>query len=342
MESEFDLKAQQWDNNPVHWDRSVAVADHIRELIPLKKEMVALEFGAGTGIASFLLKDYLKEITMMDSSTEMVKVMNEKIKKTGVKNLKALNFNLEESDYTETSFDFIFTQMALHHVSDIGNILRKFHDLLFPGGYLAIADLYPEDGSFHGEGFTGHKGLLGPPGVGGLVLGDRLNAGELEPLVRGGTGSRSESDIQPEDLPDKFESGTLNGVGIAGLGAGVRILNEQGIEGIRAREIGLTRVLIEGLKEIPGVTVYGPVDLRGRTAVVSITVAGRRVSDIGMQLDEQFGILCRVGLHCAPAAHRTIGTLPEGTVRLAPGFSSKEHDIHAALRALKRIVAKSP
>jgi cysteine desulfurase / selenocysteine lyase len=190
--------------------------------------------------------------------------------------------------------------------------------------------------------FTGHKGLLGPPGVGGLVLGDRLNAGELEPLVRGGTGSRSESDIQPEDLPDKFESGTLNGVGIAGLGAGVRILNEQGIEGIRAREIGLTRVLIEGLKEIPGVTVYGPVDLRGRTAVVSITVAGRRVSDIGMQLDEQFGILCRVGLHCAPAAHRTIGTLPEGTVRLAPGFSSKEHDIHAALRALKRIVAKSP
>jgi tRNA (cmo5U34)-methyltransferase len=159
MESEFDLKAQQWDNNPVHWDRSVAVADHIRELIPLKKEMVALEFGAGTGIASFLLKDYLKEITMMDSSTEMVKVMNEKIKKTGVKNLKALNFNLEESDYTETSFDFIFTQMALHHVSDIGNILRKFHDLLFPGGYLAIADLYPEDGSFHGEGFTGHKGF---------------------------------------------------------------------------------------------------------------------------------------------------------------------------------------
>ena len=159
MESEFDLKAQQWDNNPVHWDRSVAVADHIRKLIPLKKEMVALEFGAGTGIASFLLKDYLKEITMMDSSTEMVKVMNEKIKKTGVGNLKALNFDLEETDYAESDFDLIFTQMALHHVRDIGNILRKFHDLLHPGGYLAIADLYPEDGSFHGEGFTGHKGF---------------------------------------------------------------------------------------------------------------------------------------------------------------------------------------
>lgn len=159
MGSEFDLKAQEWDNNPMYWDRSVAVADHIRELIPLRREMTALEFGAGTGITSFLLKDYLKEITMMDSSTEMVRVMNEKIKKTGVQNLKALNFDLEETDYTEANFDFIFTQMALHHVNDIRKILKKFHDLLHPGGYLAIADLYPEDGSFHGDGFTGHKGF---------------------------------------------------------------------------------------------------------------------------------------------------------------------------------------
>ena len=159
MASEFDIKAQEWDNNPMHWDRSAAVADHIRRLIPLNKEMTALEFGAGTGIASFLLKDYLKEITMMDNSSEMVRVMNEKIKKTDAKNLRALNFDLEHSDYTEAKFDFIFTQMALHHVNDIGNILRKFHDLLNPGGYIAIADLYPEDGSFHGDGFTGHKGF---------------------------------------------------------------------------------------------------------------------------------------------------------------------------------------
>lgn len=159
MASEFDIKAQEWDNNPMHWDRSAAVADHIRQLIPLKKEMIALEFGAGTGIASFLLKDYLKEITMMDNSSEMVRVMNEKIKKTDAKNLRALNFDLEHSDYTETKYDFIFTQMALHHVKDTRNILRKFHDLLNPGGYVAIADLYPEDGSFHGDGFTGHKGF---------------------------------------------------------------------------------------------------------------------------------------------------------------------------------------
>jgi len=189
--------------------------------------------------------------------------------------------------------------------------------------------------------FTGHKGLLGPPGVGGLVMGDRLNAAEMEPLVRGGTGSRSESDIQPEDLPDKFESGTLNGVGIAGLGAGVRVVRQQGIEEIRAREINLTRVLVEGLEEIPGITVYGPADPRCRTAVVSFTAVGRRVSGIGLRLDEEFGILCRVGLHCAPAAHRTIGTFPEGTVRLAPGFSTTEQDIHSVLQALKRIVGES-
>ena len=143
----------------MHWDRSAAVADRIKELIPLKKEMTAMEFGAGTGITSFLLKDYLKEITMMDSSSGMVRVMNEKIKKTDAKNLRALNLDLENSDYMEAKFDFIFTQMALHHINDIRNILRKFHDLLNPGGYIAIADLYPEDGSFHGDGFTGHKGF---------------------------------------------------------------------------------------------------------------------------------------------------------------------------------------
>jgi len=157
--NEFDLKAAGWDNNPMHWARSVAITDQIKKLIPLKKEMIALEYGAGTGISSFLLKDYLKEITLMDSSFEMVRVMNEKIKSTKSKNLKALNFDLEHSDYTEGKFDFIFNQMVLHHVNDIGNIIRKFYKLLNPGGYIAIADLYPEDGSFHGEGFTGQKGF---------------------------------------------------------------------------------------------------------------------------------------------------------------------------------------
>jgi tRNA (cmo5U34)-methyltransferase len=157
--NEFDAKAAEWDNNPMHWDRSETIAKEIIRLIPLKKEMTALEYGAGTGITSFLLKDYLKGITLMDSSSEMVRITKEKIEKTKTKNLLALDFDLEHTDYVGEKFDLIFTQMVLHHVADIGNIIKKFYDLLNQDGYLAIADLYSEDGSFHGTGFTGHNGF---------------------------------------------------------------------------------------------------------------------------------------------------------------------------------------
>jgi tRNA (cmo5U34)-methyltransferase len=157
--NEFDIKAAEWDNNPMHWDRSEAIAIEIKKLIPITKEMSALEYGAGTGITSFLLKDSLKEITLMDNSTEMVRVMNDKIKTKKVKNMMAFNFDLEKADYSGKSFDLIFTQMVLHHVTDIDSILSRFSKLLNPGGYIAIADLIEEDGSFHGEGFTGHRGF---------------------------------------------------------------------------------------------------------------------------------------------------------------------------------------
>jgi len=157
--NEFDNKAAEWDKNPMHWDRSEAIANEIINLIPLKQEMTALEYGAGTGITSFLLKDHLKEITLMDNSVEMIKVMNEKIKATLTKNLKTLTFDLEHTDYTADKFDLIFTQMVLHHVTDIETIIKKFYHLLKPGGHIAIADLYSEDGSFHGEGFNGYKGF---------------------------------------------------------------------------------------------------------------------------------------------------------------------------------------
>jgi len=157
--SEFDIKAAGWDANPMHWERSKAIADEITNLIPLSKDLTALEYGAGTGITSFLLKDQLKEITLMDNSAEMVRVMNEKIASSKVKNLKALNFDLEHTDYNGGKFDLIFTQMVLHHVTDVESIIKKFSKLLNPGGYLAIADLFEEDGSFHGEGFNGHMGF---------------------------------------------------------------------------------------------------------------------------------------------------------------------------------------
>ena len=157
--NEFDIKASDWDKNPVHWERSYAIAGEILKQVKLKAGSIALEFGAGTGILSFLLRNHLKEIILMDSSREMIRIIDEKIIAAGASNMKTLFFDLESSVYNDRKFDFIFTQMALHHVADIDNILRKFHELLNPGGYLAIADLYPEDGSFHGEGFAGHKGF---------------------------------------------------------------------------------------------------------------------------------------------------------------------------------------
>jgi 2-polyprenyl-3-methyl-5-hydroxy-6-metoxy-1,4-benzoquinol methylase len=157
--SEFDAKAADWDKNPMHWDRSVAIADEILKMIPIKPYFRAMEFGAGTGILSFLLKDNLKEILLIDNSSEMVRLTNEKIEASGVANLRTKFFDLEHSDFTGDKFNLIFTQMVLHHVSDIENIISKFHSMLSPGGYLAIADLYSEDGSFHGEGFDGHRGF---------------------------------------------------------------------------------------------------------------------------------------------------------------------------------------
>ena len=188
--------------------------------------------------------------------------------------------------------------------------------------------------------FTGHKGLQGPPGTGGLVIGDRVDPSLLAPLVRGGTGSRSESEEQPEMLPDKYESGTCNGVGLAGLAAGVRWILARGVESIREHELALSAALAGGLREIQGVTVYGPVDPADCVAVVSCRVRGKRVSDVGLALDDDYDILCRVGLHCSPAAHRTIGTFPEGTIRLAPGVLTTMGDIRTALDAIREVAGR--
>ncbi len=188
--------------------------------------------------------------------------------------------------------------------------------------------------------FTGHKGLMGPPGTGGLVLGERVNPEEMASLTQGGTGSRSELEQQPEFLPDKYESGTANGVGIAGLGAGITWVMERGVEALREHEVALTKRLLEGLSNIPGITVYGPSAAEKRTAVVSFTAKDRTVSDIGQRLDEEFGVLCRVGLHCAPAAHRTLGTFPNGTVRLAPGPMTTLAEIDETIEAVAKAARK--
>ncbi|MDZ7614737.1 MAG: class I SAM-dependent methyltransferase [Flavobacteriaceae bacterium] len=155
----FDEKAKTWDENPVYLERSLAIEKIIRQRIPLHKDQIALDYGAGTGILSFLLKDSLKEITLMDNSIEMVKVMDEKIRAGGVTHFKTLFFDLEKNDYTSKKFDLIYMQMVLHHVQDIKAIIKKFYKMLNAGGSIAIADLYAEDGTFHDPGFSGHLGF---------------------------------------------------------------------------------------------------------------------------------------------------------------------------------------
>lgn len=156
--SQFDDAARTWDQNSIHTERSEAIAKALRENITLNKKMNALEYGAGTGILSFLLHNQVQEITMMDSSQEMVNVMQEKVTNAGATNLKPVIFDLEHEDFPST-FDFIFSQMVMHHVKDVETMLEKFYKLLNPGGYLAIADLYTEDGSFHGPEADVHKGF---------------------------------------------------------------------------------------------------------------------------------------------------------------------------------------
>jgi tRNA (cmo5U34)-methyltransferase len=156
--SEFDDKARDWDKNLRHIERSEAIAKAMAETIPLQNSMRALEYGSGTALLSFILRDKFAYITLMDNSREMTQVATEKIAYGSIKNMKPLFFDLEKEDYNG-KFDIIYTQMVLHHVKDIDSIFNKFLNLLNKGGYLAIADLYPEDGSFHGDGFDGHLGF---------------------------------------------------------------------------------------------------------------------------------------------------------------------------------------
>jgi tRNA (cmo5U34)-methyltransferase len=147
--SVFDDRAREWDKNIMHSERSVAIALELEKMVPLNPAMKALEYGAGTGLLSFMLRDRFAEITLMDNSREMIEVCKEKVQYFKTDHIHPLWFDLEHNDF-EGKFDVIFTQMVLHHVNDVDIILHKFYSILTPGGYLAIADLFTEDGSFHG------------------------------------------------------------------------------------------------------------------------------------------------------------------------------------------------
>ncbi|MHC1743135.1 MAG: aminotransferase class V-fold PLP-dependent enzyme [Syntrophobacteraceae bacterium] len=182
---------------------------------------------------------------------------------------------------------------------------------------------------------SGHKGLLGPPGVGIVFIRSDL---DVQPLEEGGTGSRSEEAFQPLMRPDRYESGTGNLPGIAGLMAGIDALNEHGIESILSHELGLAARLEAGLVGLPGVRVPSP-EVRG-TGTVSFVVDGMNAGDVAFLLDETFDIAVRSGLHCAPAAHRTLLTFPDGTVRVSPGYATTEVDVDYFLDSLGTLLKR--
>jgi tRNA (cmo5U34)-methyltransferase len=156
--SDFDSRAREWDKDKMHTERSVAIAAELVRMIPLKHSMKALEYGAGTGILSFLLKDRFSEITLMDNSKEMIKVCMEKKGYYNTNHILPIWFDLENERF-QGKFDIIFNQMVLHHVKDFEAIIHTFSSLLNKNGYLVIADLYPEDGSFHGIDVQVHLGF---------------------------------------------------------------------------------------------------------------------------------------------------------------------------------------
>lgn len=184
--------------------------------------------------------------------------------------------------------------------------------------------------------FPGHKGLLGPTGTGGLYVREGL---ELAPLMRGGTGSDSALERQPEFMPDAYESGTPNVLGLAGLAAGVSFLLERGVARVAAHERALREQFCAGAAAIPGIRLYGPGAGEACCGVVAFNVEGLTPSEVCTILDQSFGIMARPGLHCAPGAHRTIGTFPTGTVRFGFGWANTEAEVALALRALEEIAA---
>lgn len=179
---------------------------------------------------------------------------------------------------------------------------------------------------------SGHKGLLGPPGIGVLLLAPGF---EVEPLVRGGTGSRSESEEMPDFLPCRLEAGTVNGPGAAGLGAACRWLREHTVEKVLEHEQGLVKRLADSLREIPGARLHGWEDDRPHTGILSFTVEGADTGELAGWLDRDRGIMLRAGLLCAPAAHRRLGTFPDGTLRAGVGPFNTRDDVDSLVVAIR-------
>jgi cysteine desulfurase family protein len=224
-------------------------------------------------------------------------------------------------------------------IEEIGKICKK-HNIYFvidAAQSAGVLDVDFKRLNLNGLTFTGHKGLLGPQGIGGFLVDTQL-ANDINPFIEGGTGSLSESEIQPDYMPDKFESGTLNIPGIYGLHAAIKYVRKTGIKAIHDIEMALTKRFLDGILNISDINVVGLKGIEDRTAVVSLDFPSLDNSEVAFMLDREFGIMTRVGLHCAPSAHKTLQTFPKGTVRFSFGHLNTNEDIDYAIESIDKTI----
>lgn len=188
-------------------------------------------------------------------------------------------------------------------------------------------------------GFTGHKGLLGPQGIGGFVINDKL-VEKMDTFIEGGTGSLSDSEFQPDYMPDKFESGTLNIPGIFGLNASLKYILKEGLESIRKKELHLLNHFIQGINNMENIEIIGKKSLLGRTGIISLDFVNKDNGLISHELSKNFGIMTRCGMHCSPSAHKTLGTFPRGTVRFGFSHFNTLEEIEYTIGSIKKLISK--
>lgn len=225
---------------------------------------------------------------------------------------------------------------------DIGKVgeMAHRHDVLFVVDASQTAGVFPIDVQNMQVDvlcFTGHKGLLGPQGTGGMYVREGL---AIRPLKSGGSGVQTYSKTHPREMPTALEAGTLNGHGIAGLRAGVEYIENTGLDTIRAREQELMWRFYEGVKEIPGVTVYGDFDSRERCAIVSLNIGDYDSSEVSDALLTEYGISTRPGGHCAPLMHEALGTVEQGAVRFSFAHSNTEEEVDIAINAVRELATE--